>query len=290
MQEKVAVSTTFVPDSSELIYALELLNKGNIDIVELGSNHCYEGDYSYLERFNFKYLVHNYFPIPKESFIVNIASLNNKIRLKSINHIKKAIEFCENIGAHLYTFHPGFMMDPDGSNISSVNYDFQWDENQIKKSNFNYAKLLMYNSLDEIIPFARKKSVKIAIETEGAVKKKDYLLMQQPREYKEFISKYTPQEIGINLNIGHLNLAANGFKFGKEEFVDLVQDYVVAMELSHNNGIEDQHLPLETDGWYWPLINDRRFKNIYKILEYRNTPAETIITNMELFRNIKKNI
>ena len=42
------------------------------------------------------------------------------------------------------------------------------------------------------------------------------------------------------------------------------------MELSHNDGIEDQHLPLELDSWYWDLINDSRYKYTYKILEYRN--------------------
>ena len=56
------------------------------------------------------------------------------------------------------------------------------------------------------------------------------------------------------------------------------------MELSHNNGIEDQHLPLKNKGWYWSLIVDERFKNIYKILEFRNTPINNIINNINLIR------
>ena len=32
----------------------------------------------------------------------------------SLQHIKKSILFCKKINAKLYTFHPGFLSDPDG--------------------------------------------------------------------------------------------------------------------------------------------------------------------------------
>lgn len=43
------------------------------------------------------------------------------------------------------------------------------------------------------------------------------------------------------------------------------------MELSHNNGKNDDHLPIRNNTWYWKLINDQKYKNIPKILEFRNT-------------------
>ena len=86
----------------------------------------------------------NYFPIPRESFVVNIASLNNLIRKKSINHIKNAIDFCNIIDAKLYTFHPGFLTDPNGSNIGIKNYDFQWDDLRLENVNFKKAKKYMF--------------------------------------------------------------------------------------------------------------------------------------------------
>ena len=95
---------------------------------------------------------------------------------------------------------------------------------------------------------------------------------------------YNIAEIGINLNIGHLNLAANAFKFKRGDFVDLIQDYILAMELSHNDGIEDQHLLLQSDGWYWDLIHDTRFEGAYKILEFRNTPISEIVKNIQMIQ------
>ena len=108
--------------------------------------------------------------------------------------------------------------------------------------------------------------------------------MQTPNEYKTFMKKYSPHEIGINLNIGHLNLASNAFDFDRLEFVGLIKDYMIAMELSHNNGIEDQHLPLQLDGWYWEAILDPRFDDVYKILEFRNTPISEIVNNIKLIQ------
>jgi sugar phosphate isomerase/epimerase len=271
-------------DGTSLLDVIKLCAKNGIKSIELGSNHCYEEHYDYLSDFSFQYLVHNYFPIPEESFILNIASFDEKIRNRSIQHIKKAIDFCHEIGGHLYTFHPGFLTDPKGSNISHQNYDFQWDENQLQGINRIKAKDLMYSTLDEVVKYAQSKNIKIAIETEGSLNKKDHLLMQRPDEYEEFMTKYSSSDIGINLNIGHLNLAAGAFQFEREDFVDIIKDYIVAMELSHNDGIEDQHLPLQPNGWYWDTIMDPRFEHVYKILEFRNTPISEIVNNIKLIQ------
>jgi len=284
MNQNIFISTTFIKDQMPLKRALDQINKSKIDCVEIGSNHCYEENYDYVLEFPYEYIIHNYFPIPKKSFIVNIASLDENIRKQSVNHIKKAIDYCNKINAKLYTFHPGFISDPISSNQDSKNYDFKWNVIDQNKTNFNNAKNNMFISLDEITNYARHNNIPIAIETEGSFNKKEYLLMQKPEEYIELMSKYSSDDIGINLNIGHLNLAANAFNFDKLKFVDLIQNYLVAMELSHNNGIEDQHLPLEKNNWYWDLINDMRFKSLFKILEFRNTSIDDIINNIKLFR------
>ena len=55
------------------------------------------------------------------------------------------------------------------------------------------------------------------------------------------------------------------------------------MELSHNDGVEDQHLPLINDSWYWEIILNPIFDNCYKILEFRNTSIKSIKENISLF-------
>ena len=94
---------------------------------------------------------------------------------------------------------------------------------------------------------------------------------------------FKPNELGINLNIGHLNLASKAFKFSKNNFVNIIKPYIVAIELSHNNGLEDQHLPLQKKECYWKIINDPYFARVYKILEFRNTEIKKIKKVINLF-------
>ena len=125
------VSTTFIKDNQKIKIALDILKSAGIKNVELGSNHIYESNYNYIKKYNFNFLVHNYFPIPKENFVINIASFDKKIREKSLNQIKKSINFYKKIGAKIYTFHPGFIVDPIQANFSEKNYDFMWSNRTI---------------------------------------------------------------------------------------------------------------------------------------------------------------
>lgn len=285
---RLSVSTTFAKDHSRLYSALKLCEEYNIDSVEIGSNHIYEKNYDYIiDHFNCDYLVHNYFPVPEESVVVNIASLNDQILKRSIQHIKTAIDFSTKIGAELYTFHPGFLVDPKGISETEHNYDFQWDNLTFSNKNFELAFDTMLQSMDRIVSYANQKNMRVAFETEGSFHRRAYLLMQHPEEYEKLFKEYASGDLGINLNISHLNLAAKAFGFSRESFVDLVSDYVVAIEMSHNNGREDQHLPLIGNAWYWPVIFDKRFRNVYKIMEYRNVEIKTIVENMSLYREIE---
>jgi sugar phosphate isomerase/epimerase len=283
--ENLYLSTTFVADQTSLIDALQLCKGNEISSVELGSNHPNEPDFEEIVRkFDFDYLVHNYFPIPRYSFVVNIASTDNTIYKRSLEHIKNAIDFCKDIGAKIYTIHPGFLTDPDGLSQNEGNYDFQWNDKEIHIENSQITFDRMLSAIKEIVEYARKKKITIAIETEGSVTHSRHLLMQRPEEYQDLFEYFSPGDLGINLNVGHLNLAATVFGFSRKEFVDLIADYVVAMELSHNNGVEDQHLPLVEEEWYWDTITDFRFSGVPKIMEFRNTPIEKVVDNMKLIR------
>lgn len=282
------VSSTFFNDGTSIEDALTQCEKYDIRNIELGSNHKYSDNFKpIIKSFNFNYLVHNYFPIPKDNFVLNLASTDKEIVKRSIQHVFEAIDFCEVTGSLLYTFHPGFLSDPKGPNISSQNYDFQWNDSSVGvANNYKNAFETMLSSIDKCVKYASQKKVRIAIETEGSFKKHEHLLMQRPEEFERLFKYFNPEDLGINLNIGHIKLAMNYFKFPLNPFLDLIGEYLIAMELSHNNGLEDEHLPLIENEWYWATILDPRFKDAYKILEFRNISIQGIKDNINLFKKI----
>ena len=176
----IYISTTFIKDGKKIKVALDILKTAGITNVELGSNHIHEKNYDYIKKYNFNYLLHNYFPTPKKSLIINIASIDKNIRDKSINQIKKSINFYKKINAKVYTFHPGFIYDPIKQNHSKKNYDFIWSKKK-EKNNYELAFKYMVSSLKKIVLFAKKNNVKVAIETEGSFKKKKCIIDAKAR-------------------------------------------------------------------------------------------------------------
>ena len=85
--------------------------------------------------------------------------------------------------------------------------------------------------------------------------------------------------------MGHLNLAAKKFKFSRNKFCKLVSPYVSAIELSHNEGVNDDHAPITENGWYWELINKKEFIDKIKIFEFRDTGIDQIKKSLDIFKN-----
>jgi sugar phosphate isomerase/epimerase len=279
------VSTTFLPDNTALEEALTVCREHEIHHVELGSNHRYCQDpLRLVKQSGLHCLVHNYFPIPREAFVMNIASMDLDIRQRSLDHACRALEFASDCEAPLYTIHPGFLTDPAGTGLQKDTYDFDFQEARLAQADYTPSFAAMLESLETLLPRARDLGVTIAIETQGSGTRPEHLLMQTPDEYRRLLRDFSPGTLGINLNVAHTRLASTTLTFSIEEFLDVVASHVVAMELSHNNGKEDQHLPLERDGWYWPLIRDKRFDDAIKILEFRHTHLDRVKENLAWMR------
>ena len=56
------------------------------------------------------FIVHNYFPVPKKSFVLNLASLNASQFEMSLCHASSAIKLAAALGSPYYSIH-GFLLD-----------------------------------------------------------------------------------------------------------------------------------------------------------------------------------
>lgn len=276
----IYISTSFAPLHSAVTDVLTSLAQCGITSVELGSTHCYEPDLvSRLKQFEIQYIVHNYFPPSAESFIVNIASTSTLIRTRSLRHAMDSISFCRQIGASLYTVHPGFMFDPSEESESTENYDFIFFKPRVDYTSEDYYNTcfdLFIDSARLLCRHAQREGVRLAVESQGSVLNANNLFLQHPDDFERLMTAFAPTELGINLNLGHLNLASQAFGFDREAFIRQISDYIAAFEISHNDGQKDDHGPLVKEGWYWKVIRDKRFTQVPKIFEGRNLSLQII--------------
>jgi sugar phosphate isomerase/epimerase len=279
------VSTSVFKNGTSVENAIESLLDLGINNIELGSVHNYEENIvATVAHYDAKFLSHNFFPPAPGRLVLNIASSDEKIRKASLAFIKEGIDFAEKMDIPLYTIHPGFVADPLAESDSKDSYDFHFAANAAGDAKAAFEHFL--NSMFEIEKYIEDKDVKIAVETQGAVEKKDLVLLARPQELERFLKTVQSKKIGLNLNLGHLNLAASVWGFDRKEFVDQIKSRVFAVEVTHNEGVNDEHKPLKMKAWYLDILKDEYFKSIPVIFEGRFTTENDIMDSFNLLASI----
>ena len=248
---------------------LDLYAEAGFRNVELGSSHPYNEKISpeTIGEYGFNYLVHNYFPPHKEPFIINTASQDRAILNRSLDQLKTSIDFCNSIGAQLFTFHSGFRADPD------INFRFKTD--QIVPH--NVAMKTFIASVIELNKYAGYRGIKIAIENNVLAPhnlvngKNELLLMCEYWEFEHLLNMINSGNLGILLDLGHLKVTSNTLGFDADNFIQRIKDKVFAIHLHENNGKADQHLYPEKGDWSLGVVN-KHFSDVPVVLEVQEFP------------------
>lgn len=283
MAYQVYVSTTFHKvGQTKIEEVLALLKQTSQYGIELGSTHVYDPEFTQKVKNSGhqNYIVHNYCPPAPKDLILNIASPDEGIRNGSIQHIEKCLGFAADVGATLYTFHPGFLSDALSTGNNGKNYDFEFSD---ERTQYKQAIDLMKGSMEKIIKLSEKYEIPLAIETEGSVRRPDILLMQTPDEYMKFFETFG-DAIGINLNLAHTSLAGKVHNFEFSDLYDVIKGHLKAVEISHCDLEDDEHKPLEAGSYVFDLVKYLP-EDIPLILEFRSSSIEQIQESIDLLEN-----
>jgi len=275
----IYASTNCLKNPKNLLKVLKEYEKAGIENVELGSVHTHF-NVNELKKFNFNFIIHNYFPPPKISFNFNLASLSKSIRKKSIGMAKNAIDLCQQIKSPLYTFHAGFTVEP-----TELGKRLPRDKIYERKKSIE----TFVESVEEIIAYAKNSGVKIAMEPNVVQKfnlvkgKNELLLFADYPEIETLFKLIKKEDLGLLLDLGHTAVTSHWLRFNKDEFVNSCRDKVIAIHISNNNGLQDQHKSLTADCWQVSKI--KLFRNIPIVLETMNLSTDQIIKNIQIAQN-----
>lgn len=269
---------------------LRQCDENAIHLVELSAPHPYEPLNKVRELLleyrqkGFRFTIHNYFPPQKRDFMLNIASFNNGIRTKSQNLVKQALKLASEIGSPTYGVHTGYLAD--GAADSKGLFHFKPEKN-------NY--LLCLRQIEAFIEDVIKNlnnGIILLLENLFPGRTDNYSLGCTFYEMKEIMS-IVPEQVGLLLDLGHLNVSSRILGFDKYVFLDkyLAEfgDRIHEVHFSENNGLEDEHLPLKKGSWQLKVLknicaspSNKKFPRIYCLEARNNFSLNSLKMSIEL--------
>ena len=238
----------------------ELAEHGFQNIELSGGTEYYEGYeddiFDLKEKYSLNFLIHNYFPPPKEDFVLNLASLDDAIFERSLEQLRRSIRLAHLLGADKFGFHAGFYVDISvdeiGKAISANNLSNTKQAYERFCNGFNLIK-------------SESKEVEIYIENNVYSKTnfdiyglQNPLMLTSPAEYKELQQHI---DFKLLLDVAHLYVSSQILGFDFDSHLDqmiMETDYI---HLSDNDGYHDQNAAFTSDSKLLNKLNKKHLKN-----------------------------
>lgn len=286
------ISTVCLKNGKDVRRVLDVYGKAGINNVELGSLHQYMGDGTeeiirYKQNYNMNFIVHHYFPPPKNSVVINLASQNLAILKKSLRQIKNSIKFCNDLGIKLFSFHAGFRMDPNREFRPDGGFQFDKDK---PLASYDKAFETFVRLVEEINDYAIKKGVKLAVENNVVSKynllngENKFLLGCDYKDFDRLFKEVPSHNLGLLLDLGHLKVTSHWLNFNKYEFIERLKDKVFLIHLHDNDGKNDQHKKVKRNSWWREILHRKCFQDVPTVLEAIDLDIEEILECQELVK------
>lgn len=233
-----------------------------------------------LKAMGVRFVFHHYFPVPKKSLVVNLASLDPEIRKASIKHLKNAIILSAKYGSRVYGFHAGFLFDPMPKLLGKKMPRVKLQERERGKASF-------IDGVTDILKVADSEGVNLLIEN-NVLSAKNYdsfgenpFLMADPTEIEEILSAFSGK-VNLLLDVAHLKVSAKSLNFPLFLVFEKCSSYIHACHLSDNSGDADENAPVTEKSWFWEYLS--KLKLTYLSLEVYNVSYQALREQRDLVR------
>ena len=234
------------------------------------------------KKYHLNYLCHNYFPHPKNSFVLNLASLNNHTYEKSVSFLKSKLKMAKKLGSKRFGFHAGFFIDIQAYEAGKpLTYKELFNK---KKSierfceGFNELKAQAHG-LDLYI-----ENNVLSLKNFETFKKINPLMLTTFEEYQILREKI---DFKLLLDVGHLKVSASslGLDFTSElTQMIAVSDY---LHLSDNDSFSDQNRSFSKESDLYQKLHGFYLKNKTMTLEI-NDPVESMQNTYRLLNDAEE--
>jgi sugar phosphate isomerase/epimerase len=281
-KNQLYVSTNSFP-IRRLDQILHLCYQWKINGLELSAVEDYDLSLLSQSVYPNRYLVHNYFPPPETPFLLNLASQDEDLLKKSIDHCCRAIELSSVLGCQYYAVHAGYAYDLPTDMLGDPVKQASLSSELFSPYEKVYRTLL--SSIRYLTNFAMVRNVRLLIENNvcpasGGDTVNKLLLMTRPEHLQRLVEDVSDKNFGLLVDVGHLKVSAVALGFDRERFIHLLSPHIMAFHLNDNDGQTDQHLPFDNTAWVLPYL--RQFPTAALTIELNRASMEQIISMRDI--------
>ena len=225
------------------------------------------------------FLVHNYFPPPRMPFVFNLGSLNKEVSEISFKHAKKAIDWSKQLGGSVYSFHAGFLLNP---NVNELGKRIR------KRKLFNRDESMhkFIENVNLLSEYAHKNKIELLIENNvlsynNYKEFNDNPFLMADYDEAQYIMERSPQNVNLLMDFAHLKVSSKTLKLKPKIFFKLCSKWIKGYHLSDNDGLSDSNQKISDDSWFWDYIN----RDFNVTIEVYSHDIEFLYSQYELVKN-----
>lgn len=263
------------------------------NFVELSAPHPYQSIEEIsllLKNFfkeGYKFTLHNYFPAPENSFVLNIASNDIKIQSSCKKLVNNALKLSKDANSKIYGLHAGYLSKAKAKSDGMFEFD-------VEQMSYNSALDTSLKFINDYVEKFNQHGVIFLVENLFPSVARNSSLNCNFQQITDLMDNL-PKEVGLLLDLGHMNISSNIMEFDRHKFLDQYlskySDRLHEVHISENNGLKDEHRALEEKSWQYDAIDKiskikRNNSDIFYCLESRNANINQIKENIDKINTI----
>lgn len=233
----------------------------------------------------YNFTLHNYFPPPQKSFVLNIASNQKDTINECRNIVNSALTLSLAAESPLYGVHAGYLSKATAKKDGMFKFEGE---------HYSYSDALKRSAefINSVVNSFIEQKKKFLVENLFPSVARNSSLFCDLNQINDLMSQ-VPKEVGLLLDLGHLNISSKIMNFDREKFLDnfleKYGDRLHEVHISENDGLKDEHRALEENSWQYDAIKKiHEIKNSERVycLESRNAEKQQLVSNLDQINNI----
>ncbi len=265
--------------------AVEALAKNGVCNIELSGGTEYYEDLirdlrSLKQTYGLNYACHAYFPPPKVPFVVNLASCNDYIYKRSLEHYVQCIDMLKSMDIKILSIHAGFLVEIGTEDIGGrLNRRIIYDEGEAYDRFFSAYERIRHLCIQNRICLFLENNV-LSTDNYTEFGKHNYMMMT---DYTSIMRMKEILDFDLLLDLGHLHVSANTLKLNYGEECRKLKSHVRWIHISENNGFSDEHKPLTEESEIFRMFLELYHPRLNVTLETNGDVGE-IVAGIEMVK------